>query len=1686
MGNSLSRPVTYGLLLLILASGLALRVWNVNFDRGIGSHPDERSTACFYATQIRLPSSWAEFWDPQRSPLNPLWNLQEQRRRSFTYGHFPLYLGVAFGETLHTVAPLAARLGFPESWTGLMARAHEACDAIAVAGRLVIAGLDTLTILLLFLLGRRIYGRGAGLLAAAFYAYAAQAVQLSHFFAMDPASTTFTVLAVLGAVQMVQDRNWRAVVVTGVGAGLAIASKFSALPILAAPVVAGLLVAWDTSQRSRRAGEPPDGRAQFLAIAGIPVALFIAGLTFFVTSPYAILDWTNFAQATLVEQGAMVRGVADMPFTRQYRNTIPYLYFIEQQVRWGLGWPLGLVAVAGALYALAVLFNSLYRIFAGRLLSREALALLVVWSWVIPYFGITGAFLAKFNRYMSPILPFVLLFAAGLIWRLWGGMGDGIRHTGYGAAGSVGEGEPGPQGRFGSWSRGAAIGLAMVGLAGGLFWSVAYVNGVYNREHTWITAARWLYQNAPPGSVVLYEQWDDAPPYSVPGEPGLDRASTGIETINWGPYEEDTAEKYEILKERLRQADFVWYSSKRIYGSVVELPERYPMTTRYYEAMWSGELGFELALDVTSPPRLFGFVFEDRTADESWSLYDHPQVTVFRKVRDLSDAEIAVVLGGTWETAIPYYRGKDSPLSPFLNLLGLGSQPGSEGRGLVGRLVGLVSGADLPAGGGPAERPALLLDRPLAELPVVDNYRWNQVASESPLLATLWWWLVLALLGWAAWPLAFYLCRPLRDRGYLLSRTLGWLLAGWLLWWLASAGWAVNSVVNSWLALAVVGVVGLAAAIWQWGEIRPFLRTHWPLLLTGEALFAVAYLFFIWIRLHNPDLWQPWFGGEKFMEFAFLNGILRSPYFPPVDPHFAGGYINYYYFGLYLVAYLIKLTGIYAEVAFNLAIPTLFALTAVNAFAVAYSAYEGAVGSREWGVGEAGSRIRDTGYGIRDTEPALSADNEAGSGEAPDDSPPPTPHSPLPPSPWRAGLGAALLAPLFVTVIGNLDGFAELVRKLAQVGESGVQSSFGLVQTAGAALSGLGAVVSGQRELPRYDFWAPSRVIHDTINEFPYWSFLYADLHPHVIGIPLALLFLGVLYTLIAEYRTDWSLTWGRGVALLALFGLLLGTLAGVNLWELPTYFGLGVLALLIVQVRRQGRIQWLWTGGLALLYLALAYLFYLPFFQHYVGVGASGVGLVREGDDLGRWLLIWGLFLFVLLSWLLYAASRPLHRELVPGPDQSVTAARRLFDPTPLGIVYPPGGITAEPDKVETAAAEEEAILPVEAREERWMRIAPLAGERWASQALRFFDRLPRLIYLQRLLVQQPSLGYLLAPTLVVGSLVAAFIAWWLGWSVLALCLAPLGLAVVLLWRRSREATPATLFVSLLLATGLAILAGTQVIYLKDWLAGGGAYRMNTVFKFFSQVWVLWGVAAAIGLSQLWQGWLAPAQDGDRRGWLRLVWPLLLVLLLVASLAYPIYGTPSRLEMRMVGWRPPFGTLNGLDYMREGSYTWGGRDQFGQPLPETLIELRYDWPAIQWLLDHVRGNLVIVESSEKDYYRAGGTRIASMTGLSALLGMHAGEQRYGEEIGPRDALYREFWNTPDILRTQQIMDELDVALVYAGQLERHHHPEGVQKLAQMAQLGMLSVLYENERTVLYAVPGRLVETSGGIYRPAR
>jgi uncharacterized membrane protein len=101
----------------------------------------------------------------------------------------------------------------------------------------------------------------------------------------------------------------------------------------------------------------------------------------------------------------------------------------------------------------------------------------------------------------------------------------------------------------------------------------------------------------------------------------------------------------------------------------------------------------------------------------------------------------------------------------------------------------------------------------------------------------------------------------------------------------------------------------------------------------------LLFLIFLGIRFANPDLWHPWRGGEKPMDLSYFTAVLKSTVFPPYDPWFAGGYINYYYYGFVLVGVPVKLLGIEPAIAYNLILPTLFALTGLGAFSIGWNLF---------------------------------------------------------------------------------------------------------------------------------------------------------------------------------------------------------------------------------------------------------------------------------------------------------------------------------------------------------------------------------------------------------------------------------------------------------------------------------------------------------------------------------------------------------------------------------------------------------------------------------------------------------------------------------------------------------------------------------------------------------------------------
>ena len=1567
-------PLAFTLLVTILIIAAGLRFYNLNWDNGIFAHPDERSTVAFYAPTIQWPADTTSLLNPRTSTLNPLWDVRNQTRRSYTYGHFPLYILVLTANFLNDLTPVAEWLGLPQGWVQFLSSSLSG-HGFAHIGRALMALADLFTVYLLFLLGRRLYGWSGGLLAAALSAFTVLQIQLAHFFAVDPISTTFTVLAIYGAALLYDRRSLSAAIITGLGIGLAVASKFSALPIAAAPVIVGALALLHDRSDPTSRGRSPDratpgavrdqpqplntiqnrkseiqNRVVFLVI----VSLAISFVVFAITSPFVLLDFENFRLAVIEEQGNMVSGAADFPFTRQYRNTPAYWYFIEQQLQWGMGWPLGLLALAGTLWVSG-------KAIIGKAQPGEVVAL----AWIVFYFGPTGLFLAKFMRYMIPVVPLFTLFGAGLIVALWK-LGQ-RRHSATPAEAAISwahseaanlEPEPArptdnslvsdsvnqeiltsPTPLLSRVAQATSLALATIALLGSAIWALAFVNGVYGTEHSWVTFARWTYANVPNDSCIAYEHWDDRMPSDIP-EPDGNPGAHNYFQPQLPMYDDDSQQKYELIRSTLIGCDYVVLATNRLWRTIPRLPERYPMSTRYYEALFSGELGFELIHAEETPPRLGPLVIDDQPADESFTVYDHPKPMLFKKTRQLTEAEWDALLGNTWQTAIPGYVGKPT-LS--MRLRGATSTPGFSSSNVE-------------------TQKSLLLDRPVDKLPVVNDFHWNSLANNSTVVAVLFWGAMALLIGFITFPLTFLLCQHLPDRGYALSKSLGILLVSYFVWINSSLGLLGNTAMTAYIGLIFLLGFSLWITVRQRHQLVRFWGSQQRVIISAEVVFGLVYLFFVYLRLRNPDLWQPWLGGEKMLEIGFLNAIVKSASMPPYDPFFAGGIINYYYYGLFIAGVFIKLTGIQPSIAFNLAVPTLAALTATNVFSLA------------------GNLALTSSPFVR---PKTSAESS--------------------PSWGPKSVGSGLLAVLFVAFIGNLEGAAQFMRNLSQFSGSTFQSAIPGLENFILALSGLLHVTTHEATIATYNYWDPTRVIPETINEFPYFSFLFADLHPHMIGIPITVLCLSLAYNRLRAEFTNYQLpvtTYQFSIASLLRWLALpfvLGAVGVINTWDLPTYLGLIVAVYLLRGYRQITPFNWrdgLWLAGRAFIFAGLlaitTYLLYAPFFIHYQPPAETGLGLVSTQTPLDQHLKIWGFFLFIVVSWLL------------------------------ISLLYP---------------ASRQALL------------------RAISLGLRRWNVWPHLNQIYRRLVQAETDAYQLGLWSLVAVLLLCLLFILSGYSVPAYLLPLVFVALLLLLRP--EISTEVAYLGLLIFTGLLVLLGVEFFFLRDFLGGGEYFRMNTLFKFYIQVWIMFGIAAAVALPHLWsltQQWRSSRQ---------MLWQGAVLLLLLATLIYPIFGTRTRLEDRFPGEanRPAGGTLDGLAYMTVGMFDWNN----------TLVDLKYDYEAIRWLQDNVPGTPIIAEA-KVGYYREGGMRVAAYTGLPSILGgLHQNEQRPAAEVGARDQLVNDFWSTADLDRTQQLIDQLDISYIYIGQVERATHgPQVGDKFEQLAQQGALEVVFENEQTKIY------------------
>ncbi len=806
------------------------------------------------------------------------------------------------------------------------------------------------------------------------------------------------------------------------------------------------------------------------------------------------------------------------------------------------------------------------------------------------------------------------------------------------------------------------------------------------------------------------------------------------------------------------------------------------------------------------------------------------------------------------------------------------------------------------------------------------------------MLAFFLWYLLISFIGLLTFPLAYQLFARLTDRGYAFSRALGWLLWGYIYWLLASLGVLQNNTGGELFALLVVA----AASVWAarragWRQIVDWLASQRRVIITVEILFGVAFGLWAVVRAANPEI----VGTEKPMELAFINAILRSPTFPPHDPWLSGYAISYYHFGYILVAMLARLTLTTGGVAFNLAIALVFGLAAVGSYGLLYNLLARRM----------------------DDHPSQTSDR------------------------GLASVVRPLLAPFFVLIVSNLGGLLHLLR---------LGGVFWRLDENGQMVSPIWAWLDMGRfsqpppadPFPHWWWWQASRVVQDfdfnwankgdVIDEFPFFSFLLGDLHPHVLAMPFAFLIMGWIFNMYQTRReSDWVLpNLNLSPLTFGVSALLLGSLGFLNTWDAPFYVTLFSGAYVLRQMQEGG--EWygaIFSGSSAVFMLKeffrvaialglAAIVLYLPF---YLSFSSQAGGLLPNLIYVTRGVYLWVMFLPLLVPIFVFIGflwrSRKSSEALKGGltVTGSLIASLLLLSLILAGIISNLNLFSAIAPEAAFAA---DAFL--------------------SSQAAPGWGALIGEGLLRRLKVPGTLLTLAALLTLVIANL----------------------------WHRRAddedEPTPrssADAFVLLLILTAGLLVLGPEFIYLRD-LFG---YRINTIFKFYFLVWLMWGIAAAYACGVLWR---------RLQGTGRIVFQISMVIILLVSLIYPILGLWSKTNQ----FNPSQWTLDGTAYLQNNN-------------PDEAA-------AMAWLRQAPLG--VVAEAVGGSYTSF--ARMASHSGQPTVLGweFHEVQWRGGTtEMGSRKSDIERLYCLPNWQEAEWILQQYDIRYVVVGSMERTHYITG-------------------------------------------
>lgn len=434
------------------------------------------------------------------------------------------------------------------------------------------------------------------------------------------------------------------------------------------------------------------------------------------------------------------------------------------------------------------------------------------------------------------------------------------------------------------------------------------------------------------------------------------------------------------------------------------------------------------------------------------------------------------------------------------------------------------------------------------------------------------WWLLAGVMGMAAMPLTGLLFREFDDKGWMFSKIVAIVVTGFLTWFLTAVKllkFTTSACVGVSLACGLLFLL-LGKAQYKKGvECLPI--NHLELVYWEEVLFLAFFLLWTYLAGFHPAA----YGTEKFMDYGFMEAMMRSTTLPAVDLWYSEGTINYYYGGQYFAVFLTKLTGTKVELTYNLMRTFVAGLAFVLPYSLVYQMAKDRMGKKAAGA-----------VGWKKAVPQISG----------------------------------ILAGLSVSIAGNMH-----------------YVYYGQIRPWLQKLTGQEPDSYWFPDATRYIGFNPD-VEDKTIHEFPCYSFVLGDLHAHVVNIMFVLLLLGLLYAWVKMVRKRTYDTgepgtkefWEKHLLMpqILFAAVLLGMFRWTNYWDFVIYFvvtGGVVLFTNIVLMKGQGKWVIGVTAAQAAEVLAIGTIVILPFTLNFETM-VQGVAVAQNHSLPHQLLILWGL----------------------------------------------------------------------------------------------------------------------------------------------------------------------------------------------------------------------------------------------------------------------------------------------------------------------------------------------------------------------------------------------------------------------------------------------------------------------------